>query len=75
MSDFSKEHRIHVVLDGRDYGTRRWVNVPRVGDRVMLRRERSDEFFFVKVTSVTWGVAVDDMDSRWPDINLGVTEE
>lgn len=75
------DHRIHVILDGEDYGMRRWVNVPRVGDHVMLMKRTNarigfavekvkPDFFVAKVVQVTWGVAEDDYSATWPDINL-----
>ena len=63
-------HRIHIVLEGGDYGMRNWKNVPRKGDFIMLGNYKKPCFFTAQVTQVTWGVAVDDSDTHWPTINL-----
>lgn len=65
-------HRIHIIFDGKDYGMRYWKNVPRVGEAVMLKEHKSDKFFLALVIQVAWGVAVDDMNTQWPDVNLKV---
>lgn len=70
-----ESHRIHLILDGKDYGIRYWKNVPRVGECVMLKEYRSDNFFIAMVAQVAWGVAVDDADTNWPDINMKLTRD
>lgn len=76
MRTIGEYHRIHIVLDGEDYGTRSWTNVPRKGEKIMLKRRRDDMTFFVAtIKEVTWGVAVNDLVTKWPDINLHVTEK
>lgn len=66
---YREYHYIHVILDGKDYGIRYWTNVPRTGEFIMLKA-RDGSHFTAKVTQVTWGVAVDDAEQKWPDINL-----
>jgi hypothetical protein len=74
VRDLATNHRIHVVLDGKDYGMRHWVAVPRVGDHVMLQESKSEKVFFTAlVTRITWGVAEDDLETKWPDVNMHVT--
>lgn len=67
-------HRIHIILKDESgqvgYGTRSWKNVPRKGESIMLRNFKDDTHFLAEVLEVVWGVAVDDMDQKWPDINL-----
>lgn len=76
MKDPRQNHRIHVVLDGQDYGMRMWASVPRVGDHMLLKESKKENSFFtVLVTQVTWGVAVDDYMTTWPDVNLHVTRK
>lgn len=65
-------HRIHIILDGKDYGMRFWKNVPRVGEAIILKGYRSDNRVPCLIKQVAWGVAEDDYNQAWPDINMVV---
>lgn len=73
--DLSTNHRIHIMVEGKEYGIRHWANVPRRGEHILLKRHKENTFFIAKILRVTWGVAIDDADTHWPTVNLHCSEE
>jgi len=45
---------LHIVLNGKDFGMRRWSAVPRIGDKLVIGN--AGDTTAVKVIDIVWGV-------------------